>query len=54
MLEFFCLIANCEFLGEITKVKTNIVYQYFEVTISIYKRYDIFHLFEMKYENVYI
>ena len=48
LLIFFCLFATCDFLGEFTKVKANIVcQQYFEVAIIIYQQYDIF-------ENIYI
>ena len=47
-LIFFCLFATCDFLGEFTKVKANIVcQQYLEVAIIIYQQYDIF-------ENIYI
>ena len=44
MLLTFCSFASCDFFGKFTKVKTNIVFQYyFEVMISLYQQYDIFN-----------
>ena len=44
-VQFFCSFAAYDFLGKLTKVKTNIVSQY--------QQYDIFEQFETKYENIY-
>ena len=52
---FLLILLLVIFRGKSTKVKTNIIFQYyFEVTISIYQQYDIFKLFETKYEKIYI
>ena len=42
------------FLGNLLKLKHIVCQYYFEVMISIYQQYDIFELFETKYENIYM